>query len=104
MGLFLDSFWRAVAYCLHPRVIALSFLPLLLMIAIGWALSYFFWDGAVATARGFLEGLTWLGPVWTWLVALSLSIRSTFPRTRTPRLSWTRSLPCCASAWTPTAS
>ena len=67
MGLFLDSFWRAVAYCLHPRVIALSFLPLLLMIAIGWALSYFFWDGAVATTREFLEGLTWLGPVWTWL-------------------------------------
>ena len=28
MGLLLDSFWRAVAYCLHPRVIALSFLPL----------------------------------------------------------------------------
>ena len=24
----LDSFWRAVAYCLHPRVIALSLLPL----------------------------------------------------------------------------
>jgi hypothetical protein len=28
MSLLLDSFWRAVAYCLHPRVIALSFLPL----------------------------------------------------------------------------
>ena len=24
MTLLLDSFWRAVAYCLHPRVIALS--------------------------------------------------------------------------------
>ena len=23
-----DAFWRAAAYCLHPRVIALSLLPL----------------------------------------------------------------------------
>ena len=26
----LDSFWRAVAYCLHPKVIGLSLLPLLI--------------------------------------------------------------------------
>ena len=24
MSLLLDAFWRAAAYCLHPRVIALS--------------------------------------------------------------------------------
>jgi hypothetical protein len=29
MKLLLGSFWRAVAYCLHPKVIALSLLPLL---------------------------------------------------------------------------
>ena len=29
-----DSFWRAVAYCLHPRVIALSVLPLIIMVAV----------------------------------------------------------------------
>ena len=34
MRLLLDSFWRAVAYCLHPRVIALSLLPLVLMVAL----------------------------------------------------------------------
>ena len=34
MGLLFDSFWRAVAYCVHPRVIALSFLPLLIMAAL----------------------------------------------------------------------
>ena len=28
MNLFLDSFWRAIAYCVHPRVIVLSLLPL----------------------------------------------------------------------------
>jgi hypothetical protein len=34
MSLLFDAFWRAVAYCLHPRVIALSFLPLVLMVAL----------------------------------------------------------------------
>ena len=28
MRLFLDSFWRALAYCLMPRVIALSLVAL----------------------------------------------------------------------------
>ena len=28
MNLLLDSFWRAAAYCLHPRVILLSLLYL----------------------------------------------------------------------------
>ena len=47
MTLFLDSFWRAAAYCLHPRVIALSFLPLLLMLALSLGLGYLYWDAAV---------------------------------------------------------
>ena len=55
MGLVLDSFWRAVAYCLHPRVIALSILPLVLMVAASFALGYFFWDPAIAAVTGWLE-------------------------------------------------
>ena len=47
MSLFIDSFLRAVAYCLHPRVIALSLLPLLLIGALSLTLGYFFWDAAV---------------------------------------------------------
>jgi len=38
-----DAFWRAAAYCLHPRVIALSLLPLLLAGALALGLGYFFW-------------------------------------------------------------
>ena len=30
-----DSFWRALAYCFHPKVILLTLLPLLLMLVIG---------------------------------------------------------------------
>ena len=35
MGLLVDSFWRAAVYCLRPRVIMLSFAPLLLIAVLG---------------------------------------------------------------------
>jgi hypothetical protein len=47
MKLLLDSFWRAAAYCLHPRVIALSVLPLVLMVVAALGLGYLFWDAAI---------------------------------------------------------
>ncbi len=40
MNLLFDSFWRAVVYCLHPRVILLSLLPLLLMVPLALGLGY----------------------------------------------------------------
>ncbi len=67
MTLLLDSFWRAVAYCLHPRVIALSFVPLVLMLLAGFGLSYFYWDNALVWAQTLLDGATWLANVWGWL-------------------------------------
>lgn len=67
MNLFLDSFWRAVAYCLRPRVIALSFLPLVLMVALALGLGYYFWDGAVDWVRISLESSTLVNNVWSWL-------------------------------------
>jgi hypothetical protein len=67
MSLFLDSFWRAVAYCLHPRVIALSFLPLLIMVALSLGLGYFFWDAAVEWVRAALESSNLMRSMWTWL-------------------------------------
>ena len=67
MTLLLDSFWRAVAYCLHPRVIALSFVPLVVMLLAGFGLSYFYWDAAVAWMQLVLDGASWLASVWGWL-------------------------------------
>ncbi|MCM2253424.1 MAG: EI24 domain-containing protein [Ramlibacter sp.] len=67
MSLFLDSFWRAVAYCLHPRVIALSFLPLALIVGLSLGLGYLYWDAAVAWVRGALESTDLLQSVWGWL-------------------------------------
>lgn len=67
MGLLLDSFWRAMAYCLHRRVIVWSLFPLLLMAAMAWGLGYFFWADAVIWTEGVLQGAGWLHMLWTWL-------------------------------------
>ena len=67
MKLLLDSFWRAAAYCMHHRVIALSFLPLLLMVALSLGVGYFYWEPALDMVRGMLDASEWVGRMWTWL-------------------------------------
>lgn len=72
MGLLLDSFWRAAAYCLHPRVIALSILPLLLMVALALGLGYFFWTPALDWVASLLEASSLLNRLWDWLQATGM--------------------------------
>jgi hypothetical protein len=67
MRLLLDSFWRSVAYCLHPRVIVLSFLPLGLMVALAAVLGYFYWDAAVGWTREALDAWPLLASFWGWI-------------------------------------
>jgi len=67
MQLLLDSFWRAVAYCLHPRVIALSIVPVLVMVASSFALGYFFWSPAVAGVTLWLDQWDLFHSVLGWL-------------------------------------
>lgn len=67
MSSLFDSFWRAAAYCLIPRVIFLSLLPLVLIAVISGIGGYFFWHSAVAATEQFLGNATWLGSLWTWL-------------------------------------
>ena len=73
MGKLLDSFWRAAAYCLHPRVIALSILPLVIMAALSLGLGYFFWEGAIAAVRSSLESYELVKTMVQWLEGLGLS-------------------------------
>ena len=73
MGLLIDSFWRAALYCLYPRVIGLSLLPLVLIVAISWALGYFYWDSAVALVRGWLDSADLLTSLWAWLDGVGVS-------------------------------
>lgn len=69
----LDSFWRAAAYCLHPRVIGLSVLPLVLMVALALGLGYFFWDAAVDSVRTTFESWSIYVTLTGWLVSIGMS-------------------------------
>jgi hypothetical protein len=66
----LDSFWRAVAYCLHPKVIVLSLAPLAIVGGMAAALGYFFWEPAVAAVRATLDDWTLLDALFGWLRAI----------------------------------
>ena len=72
MTLLLDSFWRATLYCLHPRVIALSFMPLLLIVALALGLGYLFWDSALQWVRAALDSFALINTLWAWLEGLGL--------------------------------
>ena len=67
MNTIFDAFWRAAGYCLHPKVIFWSLLPLLVagggVVALGW----FFWEGAVAGVRGTLEQWSLVVAFGQWL-------------------------------------
>ena len=67
MTLLLDSFWRAVAYCLHPRVIALSLLPLGLLVALSFWLGYLYWASALAAVTAWLDASVVFSTLWGWL-------------------------------------
>ncbi len=67
MNLLLNSFWRALAYCVHPRVIALSLLPLLLTVAIYAAGVYFFWDSAIQGMQAWINEWSLLEGLTRWL-------------------------------------
>lgn len=67
MNLFLDSFWRAAVYCARPRVIALSVLPLVLIVLLTMVAGYFFWDMALDQVRVWIDSFPYLDQVWQWL-------------------------------------
>ena len=67
MSPLFDAFWRAAAYCLHPRVVALSFLPVVLMVALALGLGYWFWHDAVAAVSHWLEANELLTTALSWL-------------------------------------
>ena len=66
----LDSFWRAAAYCLHPKVIALSLAPLAVVGGGIALLGYFFWETAVDAVRGSLEQWSLLASFFAWLASV----------------------------------
>jgi len=51
----LDAAWRAAAYCLHPRVVGWSLLPLLLAVVLGVGAFWWAWEPAVTGVRAQME-------------------------------------------------
>jgi hypothetical protein len=74
MNLLFDSFWRAVAYCLHPRVILLSLAPLLLMAGLALVLGYFFYEPALDAVTATLDSWGLMKQVESWLRAIGMGM------------------------------
>ncbi len=67
MRLLLDSFWRALAYCLMPRVMLLSLLPLAMLLVLSVSWGYFYWAPTQDWVRGMLASWQVLQGMLDWL-------------------------------------
>jgi hypothetical protein len=67
MRLFLDSFWRALAYCLMPRVMLLSLLPLAMLLVLSVSWGYFYWSPTQDWVRDMLASWQLLQGMMDWL-------------------------------------
>jgi len=65
-----DAFWRACAYCMHPRVLLWSMLPLVLAAALVGGLGWAFWEPAVSGLRQAIESWDLSAPLLRWLDSL----------------------------------
>ncbi|GBU14908.1 hypothetical protein AwPolaro_02860 [Polaromonas sp.] len=72
MSKLFDSFWRAVLYCLHPRVMALSLLPVAIMGLAALGLAHFFWAQALEAVRINLESYELVSSMVRGLESLGL--------------------------------
>ena len=70
MRFVLDAFWRACAYCLHPRVVLWSLLPILVAGAAVFGLGWLYWESTVAAVRASLEQWSLLATFFHWLDAV----------------------------------
>jgi len=67
-----DSFWRALAYCFHPKVILLTLLPLFLMLIIVMGLGMVYWDAALESIRAWIDTSSAMNWAWVWLERVGL--------------------------------
>lgn len=67
MNLLLDAFWRAAAYCLHPRIILWALAPLALTAALAGLFGGFFWEDANTAVRAWLDSWSLAAGALAWL-------------------------------------
>ena len=85
MPLLVNSFLRALAYCLMPRTLVLSLLPLLLTVVLTLGLGYVYWDAAVQQTGAWLEAFSFVGHLAGWLSAMGLGRLKAVLAIRQPR-------------------
>jgi Etoposide-induced protein 2.4 (EI24) len=66
------AFWRALATCIHPRVLLWSLLALLAAMVIVGAAGLLGWEAATDAVRGGLEHFSLGLPVWQWLGSVNM--------------------------------
>jgi hypothetical protein len=67
MNSIVDAAWRAAAYCLLPRVLLLSLLPLLVAGGLTFGLGWFFWEAALGWMRELLQSWALLDLSLNWI-------------------------------------
>lgn len=65
-----DAFWRALATCLHPRVLLWALLPLVVAGAAVGLLGYAYWEVALDAVRSLLDEWSLSSAVLRWLHAV----------------------------------
>ena len=70
MKLLFGSFWRAVAYCMHPKVLVLSLLPLLVAGVVTLGVGYLYWESALASVRATLEHWSLVNSMLEWISSM----------------------------------
>ncbi|MEJ7139323.1 EI24 domain-containing protein [Amphibiibacter pelophylacis] len=72
MKAVMDAFWRAAAYCLHPKVLLLTLLPLAVLVMLALTLGVWFWHPAVQAVQAVIGDWS-LGQTATlWLQQIGL--------------------------------
>ena len=72
MSAVFEAFWRAVATCLHPRVLLWSLLPLLVALLAVGSLGWAYWETAIDSVRAALDAWSLSQTVFQWLQSVGL--------------------------------
>jgi Etoposide-induced protein 2.4 (EI24) len=68
-----DAFWRAAAYCLHPKLILWSLLPLAVAGGAIFALASVYWTSSVAQVRSSMEAWSLMASALQWLDSVGMN-------------------------------
>jgi hypothetical protein len=66
------AFWRALATCLHPRVLLVALAPLVVALVLVGTAGVFGWEQALDVVREALDRFALGMPVWQWLNSVNL--------------------------------